>query len=1572
MKPLLLGALICIQSALLFPSARSATVVWQVDTDYWSDAAAWNSFQVPDSHSSVLIDGNPAVNAVVNLAGSADITALQISAGDRLLLSNSSTLTIAMSGSGSLINSGTIQLTSTAGSAVLLVATSGTSHSPLTINNTGGTILVSGTYSEFETGANTTLTGGRLLDSKGVLAFAGGVVSSTAISATNGMVVMASGTLQSTTVTLFNSKMGASSGSATTLKKVTLWGDPASVFTAGPALLTLSSVSFLGGISVNAPADTISVSGNLVNTGTFTLGTASTASQLFVSGMVSLSGSGTVLLRDQSVVSNTTAAPGTLVNADNIIRGSGVINGGGSYNLAFTNKRLTVAGSGDSMTIYAGPVAKLTNSGTLRATGGTLTVEASPGSVARGILANTNGLIESDSNSSIYLGPNLQITGGRMVANGGYLQIANSTVTGSLLSATNGYVTLTSGTIQTTPVSLWNSTLTLATSGSTILNNLSITGNPGSVVFMQAAPVSLNSVKFLGGVPVFQSSGLLAVSGVLTNTGTLTIGSSSSSELLINGPVTLTGSGTVVLENYCPVLGTSASATLTNQNNKIHGSFNTDLPITNQSVIEAGQSESILICSNTSAKLTNGGILRAVKGGYLTVQADYTFGARGILANTNGLIESDSNSSIYLGPNLQITGGRMVANGGYLQIANSTVTGSLLSATNGYVTLTSGTIQTTPVSLWNSTLTLATSGSTILNNLSITGNPGSVVFMQAAPVSLNSVKFLGGVPVFQSSGLLAVSGVLTNTGTLTIGSSSSSELLINGPVTLTGSGTVVLENYCPVLGTSASATLTNQNNKIHGSFNTDLPITNQSVIEAGQSESILICSNTSAKLTNGGILRAVKGGYLTVQADYTFGARGILANANGLIESDSNSVVIIGPAMQVSGGRMVANGGSVQIQNSTVAGSLLSATNGYVALTSGTLQTTPVSLWNSTLTLATSGSTTLSNLSITGNPGSVVFMQAAPVSLNSVKFLNGVPVFQSSGLLAISGMLTNTGTLTIGSSSSSELLINGPVTLSGSGKVALAGNSSILGTGATSALTNSDNKIHGTFNAYLPITNRSVIEAGLNESILIYSDSTAKLTNSGILRAVNGGILTIEAQSAGGSPGILANANGLIEAGSNGSIYLASMQVTGGRLVASGGAIQYFNSTVSGATISATNGGVYLTYGTLQSTPISLWNSTMAITGSNATLNNVTITGNPASSLIIDQRAITLNSVKFLGGLPVTQAARSLSISGGLVNTGTMSLYYAAEPMKVFINGAVTLSGSGTVVLGGNCSITGSASTPNTLTNSGNTIMGTGTIGGNLNLINAGTLLAAPGNALSISGTKGSIPPVLTNNKLISIQASGTNKGSIKVTGDFVQSASGSLAMQIGGVLSGSNYVLAFTPFAVSGNATLAGNFTFSLAAGVTMSVGQTLTIMTFASHTGNFGSYTGLTLSNGVSLLPYCTGTTFILSAYKSMGHALATATVVPAAQTTQSDPVEIRPAVESFQTTGQSGLAESFIDTSDAFTAPSLPLQITSPVPEPATGTLLLIALGILLATRKRSGRKPSFNKLTPAQPTKLGNTP
>ena len=1327
MKPLLLGALICIQSALLFPSARSATVVWQVDTDYWSDAAAWNSFQVPDSHSSVLIDGNPAVNAVVNLAGSADITALQISAGDRLLLSNSSTLTIAMSGSGSLINSGTIQLTSTAGSAVLLVATSGTSHSPLTINNTGGTILVSGTYSEFETGANTTLTGGRLLDSKGVLAFAGGVVSSTAISATNGMVVMASGTLQSTTVTLFNSKMGASSGSATTLKKVTLWGDPASVFTAGPALLTLSSVSFLGGISVNAPADTISVSGNLVNTGTFTLGTASTASQLFVSGMVSLSGSGTVLLRDQSVVSNTTAAPGTLVNADNIIRGSGVINGGGSYNLAFTNKRLTVAGSGDSMTIYAGPVAKLTNSGTLRATGGTLTVEASPGSVARGILANTNGLIESD-----------------------------------------------------------------------------------------------------------------------------------------------------------------------------------------------------------------------------------------------------SNSSIYLGPNLQITGGRMVANGGYLQIANSTVTGSLLSATNGYVTLTSGTIQTTPVSLWNSTLTLATSGSTILNNLSITGNPGSVVFMQAAPVSLNSVKFLGGVPVFQSSGLLAVSGVLTNTGTLTIGSSSSSELLINGPVTLTGSGTVVLENYCPVLGTSASATLTNQNNKIHGSFNTDLPITNQSVIEAGQSESILICSNTSAKLTNGGILRAVKGGYLTVQADYTFGARGILANANGLIESDSNSVVIIGPAMQVSGGRMVANGGSVQIQNSTVAGSLLSATNGYVALTSGTLQTTPVSLWNSTLTLATSGSTTLSNLSITGNPGSVVFMQAAPVSLNSVKFLNGVPVFQSSGLLAISGMLTNTGTLTIGSSSSSELLINGPVTLSGSGKVALAGNSSILGTGATSALTNSDNKIHGTFNAYLPITNRSVIEAGLNESILIYSDSTAKLTNSGILRAVNGGILTIEAQSAGGSPGILANANGLIEAGSNGSIYLASMQVTGGRLVASGGAIQYFNSTVSGATISATNGGVYLTYGTLQSTPISLWNSTMAITGSNATLNNVTITGNPASSLIIDQRAITLNSVKFLGGLPVTQAARSLSISGGLVNTGTMSLYYAAEPMKVFINGAVTLSGSGTVVLGGNCSITGSASTPNTLTNSGNTIMGTGTIGGNLNLINAGTLLAAPGNALSISGTKGSIPPVLTNNKLISIQASGTNKGSIKVTGDFVQSASGSLAMQIGGVLSGSNYVLAFTPFAVSGNATLAGNFTFSLAAGVTMSVGQTLTIMTFASHTGNFGSYTGLTLSNGVSLLPYCTGTTFILSAYKSMGHALATATVVPAAQTTQSDPVEIRPAVESFQTTGQSGLAESFIDTSDAFTAPSLPLQITSPVPEPATGTLLLIALGILLATRKRSGRKPSFNKLTPAQPTKLGNTP
>ena len=51
----------------------------------------------------------------------------------------------------------------------------------------------------------------------------------------------------------------------------------------------------------------------------------------------------------------------------------------------------------------------------------------------------------------------------------------------------------------------------------------------------------------------------------------------------------------------------------------------------------------------------------------------------------------------------------------------------------------------------------------------------------------------------------------------------------------------------------------------------------------------------------------------------------------------------------------------------------------------------------------------------------------------------------------------------------------------------------------------------------------------------------------------------------------------------------------------------------------------------------------------------------------------------------------------------------------------------------------------------------------------------------------------------------------------------------------------------VSGTANLDGTFSLSLANGVTVAIGDTITVMMYGAHTGNFAAYTGLRLSSGL-----------------------------------------------------------------------------------------------------------------------------
>ncbi len=111
-------------------------------------------------------------------------------------------------------------------------------------------------------------------------------------------------------------------------------------------------------------------------------------------------------------------------------------------------------------------------------------------------------------------------------------------------------------------------------------------------------------------------------------------------------------------------------------------------------------------------------------------------------------------------------------------------------------------------------------------------------------------------------------------------------------------------------------------------------------------------------------------------------------------------------------------------------------------------------------------------------------------------------------------------------------------------------------------------------------------------------------------------------------------------------------------------------------------------------------------------------------------------------------------------------------------------------------------------------------------ILNPGeTLILDTGDSLIGSGT---LDSNLVNAGTVS---PGSSPGIITVDGDYTQESLGSLAIELGGTTAGTDY----DQLVVTGEATLAGTLDVSLIPGFTPSAGQNLTIMTYASHTGEF-----------------------------------------------------------------------------------------------------------------------------------------
>ncbi|MEQ1906770.1 MAG: PEP-CTERM sorting domain-containing protein, partial [Pirellulaceae bacterium] len=274
----------------------------------------------------------------------------------------------------------------------------------------------------------------------------------------------------------------------------------------------------------------------------------------------------------------------------------------------------------------------------------------------------------------------------------------------------------------------------------------------------------------------------------------------------------------------------------------------------------------------------------------------------------------------------------------------------------------------------------------------------------------------------------------------------------------------------------------------------------------------------------------------------------------------------------------------------------------------------------------------------------------------------------------------------------------------GGGSVNMSGNNArIAGDGAGSILTNVDNTISGTGNAgtnSVVMINQGTFQAGAGESLTIdpvnLGVGNAAFTNSGVVRATGGGLVTLTGFGNGefhGAPG------GLFEAQASSRIDLIS------------------GAVVRNATFSTVGDGLI-----------------RVNAGNNATWVDVTNTGNFRK----DDNG-------------------TLTIATSLTNSGNMQFVGGGNVTQMFVSGPVNLNGGGSVNMSGNNARIAGDGAGSILTNVDNTISGTGNAGTNsVVMINQGTFQAGAGESLTIDPVNLGANPSFTNNGVVRATGGGT------------------------------------------------------------------------------------------------------------------------------------------------------------------------------------------------------------------------
>jgi hypothetical protein len=1251
---------------------------------------------------------------------------------------------------------------------------------------------------------------------------------------------------------------------------------------------TLENLTNAGNYQVDNNATTV-LQGTIVDNGNINLASINNATEIQISGNVTLNGTGTLTMSNNGnnfIFGQSQTGVEVLTNNINI-SGAGNI---GDGLMILNNTSLGTINANQPTALVLNPTtsstAGVTNTGLMEATaGGTLALD-------NGTYINAVGSAQ-----------------GTILANGGTVNFNNSaTIVGGKLQSENG------GVIQNTA----SATLDGSTSA-------------GAVTLVAGS-----------GLNVLNNT-VLNIKGSIVNNGTLSVlSSNNATSLLINATsATLSGTGTVNLSNNANnyIYGAAGTDVFTNDQT-IQGSGqlgDNQLTFVNNGTINANQSNALVI--DASGGTTNTGTLEATAGGTLTLQG-YIITNTGATIQANGVTGTGGSATVNLDNGVTINGGTLSSNqfGSFNELNSATLNGVTSNATLNVLNNTTLTVEGTLVNNGtinlnsiNNTTAFELSGNVALNGtgtITMSNNTNNYIFGAAG----TDVLTVASTQTIQGGGVIGDSQmVLVNNGTIDANTASSLTLNPNGgttntglieatnggtlnitnyTVTNTGAGsimagsgsTVLLQNGATLVGGSLTGTgtfietgsatlsgLTNSSTVVINN-NTTMNLTG-TIVNNGQIQENSSNNNTEIQLTGNVTLKGT--GTLVMSNNnnnYIFGQSGsdILTNAStiegaGHIGNDQMSLVNSGTilanqsstlAINVSGtvnntGIFEATGTGGLTVTAPTAG-FLNYTSGNNTLTGGTYIANG---GNITLPLGTSGGIATLAANVTEEGGSQILNS----NNSNANALNGLTSITSAGALTIGGVaftdagsFSNAGSLTIlagesfkvgsltqisgGSLTAGTYVLDGNLSLTGATQTITTNATNLTLAGGTIENANSTNALAG-----LASNTKNLTIGGSSNSV---STTAASFSNTGTLTINSsdsfsaGNLTQISSGTLSAGTYVLAGNLDLTTAGISITKNSATLTLEGGTINSNGvNALSALNSNTKSLTIAGSGTNVSTSATTFSNTGTLTIDAGDTFTATTLTQlsganNNKTLTG--GTYVLAGNLDLTTS------GLTITKNGATLTLEGGTIESGSSNALSALATNT----GKLTVAGTGTLVATSAASFSNTGtltidagdtfSAPALTQISGSTLSGgTFVLAGNLDLTAAANIttnssvLTLEGGTIQ-TGTTNDLKNLASNTDSLTLAdkanfstvGSFTNSGALTIdAGSKFTVSTGTLTNLSGGTLASGTYTIGGALQLPTANGSITTNAANLTLTGTAASIkdGASNALSTFDNNTGTF-----------------------------------------------------------------------------------------------------------------------------------------